>query len=337
MHPFFVPPCVVHDTTDTTDGPHGELTILSSDNVRFTVSKRALSKACSVFDDMFAFPCPSPLSDSSSGDDDTEGPVVPLSEHSAVLSKFLDALRPGSMVTFANLTEMEEFYGIADKYCSESAMEVARKALVSRAESSPVEAYLLACRLGLETEARAAARCALKLPISELKEKGKHHLETPKEGLQAQASALEQLWAYHEQCRAAVTTVSDCEYWALNDLKVIPTVFFDPRIPPPPSVFSYHARCCTVAMSASDLPEYHVKTWFLPFLARLGELLAIKPSGEELSFTEWNGLFSESVAQAKRCSRCGTHAFDILRIYSKSAISRAGSLVDNVELEFRPL
>jgi len=249
-----------------------------------------------------------------------------------MVAKFLKSITSGpSAVTFRCMGDIQDFYCMGDKYVSDCAMESAKAALVIRAESAPLEVYMMTCRLGLETEARIAARRSLRYSLLSLKKSSRDHTDA------MLAPALERLWVYHEACRMAANKVADCEYWAVHDLKLYPLMFFDPRIPPPPSAFSTQPRCCTVAQEGTDVQSYYVKSWFLPFLARISALLASKPSGEDLGFKEWSALFSDAVSQAKGCSRCGPCAFDLLRSYSKTALARVESLVNEIQLEYREI
>ena len=207
-------------------------------------------------------------------------------------------------------------------------MEIARTALTSRAHTSPLQVYLAACRLDLQSEAKTAARRTLRYSISELRETANRSGDE----VAVLAPALERLYAYHEECKVAVRTVTDCEYWAIHDLKLFPNVYFDPRIPPAPSVFSTQPRCCTTLQTSAEIGTYYVKSWFLPFLEKLADVLAMKPSGEELGFDEWSGLFRDAVSQAKQCPRCGQYAFDLLRMYSKNSLGRADSLINAVSM-----
>ena len=282
-----------------------------------------LAESSTIFHDMFSLPAPAPVSPSQDGIQ--ELPIVPVSEESGMLSMFLDSITLGpTAVSFCSIAQIRDFYCVADKYVSDSAMDIARAALVARTQTAPFEVYLTACQLGLGEEARTAARHMLRSPVSELRETSKKH------GVDDSHPALQRLWSYHEECGMAAIKVSECDYWAVHDLKVFPTFFFDPRIPAPPSVFSTQSRCCSTTQTGSEISSYYVKSWFLPFLSKLSDLLSVKPSGEDLGFQEWSGLFKESVSQAKQCPGCGPHAFDMLRSYSKSALLRVDSLVASV-------
>lgn len=323
MHPVLPP--VFCGIQDTVDSPHDDLIIRSSDNVDFRVSKHVLSKASAVFSDMCSIPCP-PSEDLPPTHVVEEAPVVPITEHSDLVVKFLEYIVSGcsSAVTFENISEIRDFYSMADKYVSDSAMDAARTALAARSYTSPFEVYLTACHLGLEEEARKAARHALRYPLSRLKDTNRQRADvilTP---------APERLWSYHEECRSTAVSVGDCEYWAVQDLHVFPSFIFDPRIPRPPSVFSTQPRCCTTPQTGTEIESYYVKTWFQTFLTKLSDLLSAKPSGEDLGFDEWSALYRDAVSQAKQCPQCGEHAFDLLSMYSRRAFARVDSLIGAV-------
>ncbi|THH31261.1 hypothetical protein EUX98_g2927 [Antrodiella citrinella] len=331
MHPTSPPAfCATNDST--VDASYGDIIIRSSDDVDFRVAKHILSKGSDVFNDMFALPSPPSDSDPMRPYNAGEVHIVPITESSAMVAQFLKTITSDpSTVAFRTMNDIREFYLMGDKYVSDGAMQAAKKALARRAQNSPLEVYVMACRLGLEAEARIAAKRSLSLPLASLKESSGEYTDD------TMAPAFERLWAYYEQCSTAVAVVAHSEYWAIQDLKIFPVMMFDPRIPPPPSVFSTRPYCCTVPQTGSELHEYHVKSWYLPFLAKLSALLAVKPSGEDIGFSEWTALFPESVSQAKRCPDCGPHAFDLLRSYSKRALSRVETLVNGIRVEYREI
>ncbi|THH27548.1 hypothetical protein EUX98_g6641 [Antrodiella citrinella] len=142
------------------DRDDADVILLSSDSVRFLVYKNILSLASPVFSNLFG-----------DGDARAEGqaysekgvPIIDVSEDSATLDAFLRLIYPVGPALM-DVSELERLWEVSFKYETTLAMTkyVAQAAaLHGFLDTKPLEMFAVACRFGLEQNARTAAQHAV--------------------------------------------------------------------------------------------------------------------------------------------------------------------------------
>ena len=121
----------------------------------FRVHKFILSLASSVFKDMFTFP--QPPGQNQIGQCDI--PIIDIPDSPQTLDTILRFIYPGvELPKFTDLSTLSDLLAVTDKYNIVSMRPVLRDGLSSFIETQPSSVYIIACRLGLLKEAKAAAR-----------------------------------------------------------------------------------------------------------------------------------------------------------------------------------
>ena len=121
----------------------------------FRVHKFILSLASSVFKDMFTFP--QPPGQTQIGQCDI--PIIDIPDSPQTLDTILRFIYPGvELPKFIDLLTLSDLLAVTDKYNIVSMRPVLRDRLSSFSETQPSSVYIIACRLGLLEEAKAAAR-----------------------------------------------------------------------------------------------------------------------------------------------------------------------------------
>ncbi|KAI0352405.1 hypothetical protein OH77DRAFT_1428706 [Trametes cingulata] len=149
--------------------PSGDILFVSSDGVHFKLHKIILSLASEFFQDMFNLPQPSLESPRASVDDPalcpgpgSDGlPTVHVAESGAVLENLFRLCYPIANPRFQTIKDVRPILEAALKYQMSEAIELTTHKLLELADTAPVRVYAIACRLCMETIARAAARIVL--------------------------------------------------------------------------------------------------------------------------------------------------------------------------------
>ncbi|KAL1941194.1 hypothetical protein VTO73DRAFT_7406 [Trametes versicolor] len=144
------------------DREDADFILRSGDRVVFHVHRIILTLASPVFADMLSLPQPP-------GAADTERPVVDVSEDSEALDVLLRVCYPEPVPDFPSLDLLHRVLGAAMKYEIHAAIVLAKNAMVQPQfmEESPLHVFVIACRLGLEDQAAAAARHAVEKDLVE--------------------------------------------------------------------------------------------------------------------------------------------------------------------------
>lgn len=144
-------------------GPKADVILRTSDSVDFYSHKILLSLASTFFDQMFSIPQPVPQTtpvpdpDVTVSADDTPVPVIPMTEDSQTLDYLLPLCYPVPDPTSKDLVIVAKVLEAALKYEFEEATVLMSASLKTSAVIEPLKVYAIACRLGLEGDARIAA------------------------------------------------------------------------------------------------------------------------------------------------------------------------------------
>ncbi|KAI0653280.1 hypothetical protein C8Q70DRAFT_1164170 [Cubamyces menziesii] len=144
------------------DNPATNTILRSSDGVLFRVHSVIVAEASEVFAGMFAFPQP-PRDDISPADSDDDyasdgTPIVQLEEDSETLDRLLRLCYPIADPVFEDPVAVRPVLAAALKYDMDEAVALLKKALLSFVPTRPLEAWGVACAMGLEEETMVAAR-----------------------------------------------------------------------------------------------------------------------------------------------------------------------------------
>ncbi|EIN13534.1 hypothetical protein PUNSTDRAFT_15879, partial [Punctularia strigosozonata HHB-11173 SS5] len=161
--------------------------LLSSDKIKFHVSKVVLSIASPFFQDMFGLP--------QAPDSDPEGSVIPVTENSSILNALLRICYPIPDPTVSQPMDLYQLVITADKYHLPAVTNWARERLLAVARDQPLAAYAAACCLGWNPEAKLSAKEALKFTVAELE------AFSEGSGLElVSCECIRRLLAYHRAC-----------------------------------------------------------------------------------------------------------------------------------------
>lgn len=179
------------------DDLDADIILRSSDKVDFLVYKVILSKASSVFKNMFSLPQPGTHIKQDSR------PIIDVAENGKVLAALLSVIYPGTltMVDSLSLNDLLATLAAADKYDMAIA---SRRLLIESTNSKAIrdgllEAFCAAYSRELGDAAWVAAKASLK-----------HRLTLNDIGAKLQFTngpALHALWRYHRACSAAAIEV----------------------------------------------------------------------------------------------------------------------------------
>ncbi|KAH8093151.1 hypothetical protein BXZ70DRAFT_993107, partial [Cristinia sonorae] len=137
--------------------PRADAILQTCNNVLFYVHTDVLSMASPFFDQLFSLPQPANIPDATSGGNTL--PIIPISEDSATVDHLLRLCypipRPPPLTNIGTVAKVLE---AAMKYELVEAVTSMKKIFHSLISTSPLDAYAIACRLKLETEASMAAR-----------------------------------------------------------------------------------------------------------------------------------------------------------------------------------
>ncbi len=144
------------------DSPDADLVLRSGalPTTDFRVHRCILAASSPFFKDMFSLPQPQT-------DDDSNPPVVQVSESAEILEKLLCFIYPYSKPVLKTLEDVADILEAASKYDVTVAIDALRSILVSPAfvKQEPLRVYAIACRFDLEEEAKLASRHSLSVEL----------------------------------------------------------------------------------------------------------------------------------------------------------------------------
>ncbi|RPD73311.1 hypothetical protein L226DRAFT_107753 [Lentinus tigrinus ALCF2SS1-7] len=131
-----------------------DLVILTKDNVEFYVHRVILCIASPIFKTMLSLPQPPEA---------VLTPSVDVSEDSQTMETFLRIIYPVADPEIRSLRHLREVLAAGMKYDVPVVIAASRKALSQQAfiEADPLQVFALACTLGMEAEAKVAAKAAV--------------------------------------------------------------------------------------------------------------------------------------------------------------------------------
>lgn len=143
------------------DDTEANVVIRTCDNIDFYVYKDILKVASPFFRTLFSLPQPSHAQSSDNTNDELspEGlPIVPVPEDSKALDYILRICYPlEDPERLTSVLIVENALVSSMKYEIDRAIRLLREDLARLGSSNPMQMYLLACRLNLESEAQVAA------------------------------------------------------------------------------------------------------------------------------------------------------------------------------------
>lgn len=238
-------------------------------------------------------------------------PVVPMTEYSVVLDKLLRFCYPIRDPEFASLDELRPVIDAAKKYLMDEALQLLRTRLLAFASASPISTYAVAIRLGLEEEARHAARCSLEyawdwdqIYVPELED--------------ISAGAYHRLLEYHRRCGKLATGLVKNFRWIDSDAWV----------------FLECSNC------AAGLQQWYMlgdvlrtpRTWWMQYMERSGKLLENRPSAETIFSPGWT---DQAVLDAMNCAVCKQKVVEHMRRFNEKFAAELDRVVSEVKLEIR--
>lgn len=179
--------------TSPFDDTSADIILRSSDGSDFRVYRAVLSLASPFFKGLLSLPQP---------DSEPEIPVIPVSEPSHLLDRFLRVWYPGaeSIVKFESLDELSDIIALTlSKYDIQFISPILQQHLHRfLAVAHPVGVFSIACRYQWTELATSAAKESLKLPLNSLFvcDASPHLKHIP-------ADLYQSLFAYHRKCSTA--------------------------------------------------------------------------------------------------------------------------------------
>lgn len=141
----------------------GDIIVRSSDSVKFSLHKLLLSIASPVFSDMFSLGNGATVDEKS----DKGVPIVSVSEHSETLDPFFKLLYPLRKPSVGTLTKIAALLEAGRKYQAVGVIDPMATALHAHTTTDSRRVFAIACRFGMEAEARLAAESAVKWDYEE--------------------------------------------------------------------------------------------------------------------------------------------------------------------------
>ena len=177
-----------------------DIILRAAHGIKFSCHRIILSKASSVFRDMFTFPAPTePASQNP--------PVVDVAETANILSLVLSYCYPGEDPKHDDIDTTRLVLEVMRKYAMDGLILRAAKVLGSFATTEPLRVFAVACCFDLQSVAREAAKQSLKLSMWPLA------AEPVPEFQYISASAFQKLLQYHRRCADVATKTLDDLRW----------------------------------------------------------------------------------------------------------------------------
>lgn len=263
-----------------------DMVLRSADGVLFSVHRIILSKASSVFNDVFSLARPQPSEAETI-------PTIDVSEDAQITNLFLTYCYPTNDPVIDDLNITCRLLETMSKYQTDGLTQRVAKVLESFMTGEPLRVFAIACHFGLKPTARKAARLTLKLSIWPLA------AETVPEFQLITAATFQNLLQYHRACAAKAVD-------AIDDLKWIHDsswVWFQCKRCTP-----YGSHCRIKQGSLTYVP----RDWWMEYLAATREHLELRPLGSVVPRPAF--LKSDEMEEARKCASCGTSGIaDVLR------------------------
>lgn len=278
-----------------------DVTIRTSDNCNFRVHKVILSLASPVFSSMFDLPPPP-----DTVNEQWDLPVVPVSENSRTMEKFLQFCYPLGDPVLDSLQDVGDILEVMRKYDVEEGQKRVRKYLSTAAflERRPLQVFAIAYQHHLEEEVQLAASYTLRRPRID---------DYCAELERLPASAYFRLAKYNSKCRVAITRV------------VTP-----PNIHWIPDEYSVLFRCkqCLPIDSISVLIA-DGKTGVYPPQWWLDYMLGVSAALEDAPYFEMPSI-ENAVKAASACSTCRVDIHSRMKGFSQLLAAEVHKVIAEV-------
>ncbi|KZT63310.1 hypothetical protein DAEQUDRAFT_149317 [Daedalea quercina L-15889] len=308
------------------NSPHADVILQSCDGVNFRVRKAILAEASPIFGDMFSLPVVTdqPTQANHQSNEALDLPVVPMTEDSAIMSKFLRLCYPTDreQETFDDVSSL---LPVARKYAMNWMEGYLVQVLRRTINTEPLRAYCIAIRYSLsEDVVRTAARGFLNESI----QTSPIHPGVSELG-HISASAYLRLLDYRRRCSAVVEGVACAVMLADAQLakRCWASCASRTRIQ-----LSLTARdhCYTCVVLAPDRDKHEICAWFLDFVTLCGNMVKDRPSGKDLTT---QAAVARALLDAGRCLWCRDHAWDDIQAYLQLLSEKIDNKTSWVSLE----
>ncbi|KAA1477004.1 hypothetical protein DENSPDRAFT_565219 [Dentipellis sp. KUC8613] len=284
---------MLSDTRDTPryadapfDGPDGDVTLSSSDNVYFVVFKNILSMASPIFCSMFTLPqevSPNSIEPSS------QRQIIPLTEDARAIDIMLRACYPTRRPKVIGMEDTRIVLELSRKYQMEVLQEIAEDKLIAMIPSYPVSIYALAAHYDLPDLAARAATCTN--PLKYLYSSDLHLLD---------GRQFYELVHYRQRCGEAAISVTANWTW----ITTFPTAMFQQaamQLPSPCNCFPADSPRTKIVSRAGT--AYRATHWWWKYIEQTKGALKDMPSGHVVS----DPMFLRATLdEARACCNCKT-------------------------------
>ncbi|PCH36287.1 hypothetical protein WOLCODRAFT_140317 [Wolfiporia cocos MD-104 SS10] len=292
-----------------------DVVLRSSDSVDFRVHKTILAEASPVFESMFGLPQPSSGEAKSSCLDELKDdlPVIEVEESSLTLDTVLRFCYPLPQPTIGDVDLLQSLLRAVLKYDMDGILEAVRPQMRQLAEKHALQLYSIALRLGLEEEARYAAKCSLSLDIRN--DQYVAELEDITGG------DYFRLLDYHKKCSVAAGRVSYIFDW----IKSTHWVWFTGHPSP-----GRNDQCSLLTISVlASLRS--VAVWWQEHMSSLGRVTDFRPCGSAVLQAGTNS----TVIQALKCPVCRLKALPDLIGFTELYAAEVDRVTSEVQLEIK--
>lgn len=288
--------------------PDADIIIRSSDAIDFRVYKVILSKASSVFKDMFSLPTPPPDLRSQEMQDEYQDniPIVPVMEDERAIEILLRFCYPLENPTLSTLEEIERTLELGRKYDVDILMKYAKKALFVLVETEALKVFVLACQFKWKDLAETAARQSLHQSLWSI------NPPFPPELNHISAMTFCILLNYHRKCTKVATALTSSCAW-VEEAEVVVVC----------------SSCCTPSRtfrykSGGRLPAASWYTYYMD-----GALVALEACPAGSSVTD-PILLEPSLQKASQCNLCGPYALVSLHKLSQRFAMEIDEVISKV-------
>ena len=303
------------------DDPDADIVIRSAEGISFRLYKVILSKASSVFRDMFTLP---------DGQSHSGPQTVDVSEDADTLENLMRFCYPVSRPTFHSLDQLRPVISAAKKYDMQSTLEDLVRIFESILPGAPpLSAYTLACLLELPHSARTAAKQLLSDP----------HCFNPKvmppEFRILPCTVLYTFAVYRSSCQEAALSVVDDWDWLLSGDHSRRMQYSNKGNP--------HLHSTWVWFSCKECSEdddrgmwagrksggdyLYPRRWWTRYIRRVRNVLVEFPSPEVAGEA---GFRESAVKEAAACGTCASRALSDLNEFSQSLLLRIREAINSV-------
>ena len=304
------------------DDTDAEIVLRSSDNVDFYVHKWPLSRASSVFKDMFSIPSPN---NPSNADELKDGiPIVHMTENSAVLDTILRLSYPTDKPSISSeLSFVRALSEAMDKYAMiKTFPQTLESVMLEAAAVHPFAVYAIACHYQMFEIANRIARATLRHPLVFTSS------HWTAEDLNFMTSfQYHQLLRYRQQSAAAVLEPVQSLKW-LQPLDIPGSTPQGPGCSCSSSLMSagLHKRGGNRRPLGPVATTAYVPNWAVLYLERCEAALQSTPHSDTVVD---DSIVLPSILRAAECPVCRSSA-NGLRLFSRQLEKELRSALDTV-------